>query len=255
MEWMNWHQENPAMTYYYSKLNIGALVNVLNHLRINNHFAQNAPNSWILEAILPEEKKLIGFIPLDYSVCFNAGSSAGAIEPPNSGSIAVNANPPRQAILGGHLLSEDKDIALSFNLRIHRIVSVALKMASNKSCFMYDGAKFIEKSLTPTSSIAVPTQLQPSRRNVALQSIFRTANSSNIMDNGVDNQPQHQSLISPSNCGSALMNNSSNNITNNASLMSSSSTPSLPSANLTTTHDFFRSIWTPDTENTESNWN
>lgn len=252
MEWINWHQDNPAMSYFYNKVNVGALVNVLNHLRINNQFAQNAPSTWVLEAILPEEKKLIGFIPLDYSVCFNAGSSGGAIEPPSNGNTQLTANPPRQAILGGHLLSEDKDITLSFNLRIHRIVSVSLKLASNRNCFIYDGTKFMEKPPTPPSSNAVPTQLQPSRRNVALQSIFRTANNSNI-DIVADNQ-QHQDLVSPSSCGSALITNS--NLTNSlSSLVSSSTTPSLSTSTLTTTHDFFRSIWTPDTENTESNWN
>lgn len=251
MEWINWHQENVAMTYLYSKLDVSALVNVLNSLRLSNTFALSTPNSWVLEAILPEEKKLIGFIPLDYAVCFNAGSSAGAIEPPNNVTTPTNGNPPRQAILGGHLLSEDKDVALSVNLRIHRIVAVALKLAANKCCFTFDGVNFIDQPVSPTSSNAVPNQLQPSRRNVALQSIFRTANSSNVLD-GVDNQ-QSPDLVSPLSCGSSMLN--SNISSNLASLMSSSATPSMSSSSLTNTHDFFRSIWTPDTENTDSNWN
>ncbi|ODM99168.1 Protein SMG7 [Orchesella cincta] len=231
LEWMNWHCDNAAMPYLYSKLSVGKLVGVLNYLQTGNHLAQSSPGSWVLEAILPEEKKLIGFIPLDYSVCFNAGSSAGAIEPPTPIGTPVNSQPPRQAMLGGHLLSEDKDAALSQSLRIHRIVAIALKLASNKRCFMYDGVKFVEKTATP-----VPTQIQqPSRRNVALQSIFRTAN--------VEVETQD---LSPT----------SSFIPSNTTLPAMTAPGSLTTTtNLTTSHDFFRSIWTPDTENTESNWN
>ncbi|CAL8118593.1 unnamed protein product [Orchesella dallaii] len=229
LEWINWHQDNPTMPYLFSKLNVGKLIGVLNYLQATNQMAQSSPGSWVLEAILPEEKKLIGFIPLDYSVCFNAGSSAGAIEPPNG--TTLNSQPPRQAMLGGHLLSEDKDAALSQNLRIHRIVAIALKLASNKRCFMFDGVKFLEKPVTP-----VPTQIQPSRRNVALQSIFRTAN--------VEVESQDLSPTAPFITSSSTTN-----------LPTVTATGSITATNLTTPHDFFRSIWTPDTENTESNWN
>lgn len=96
-------------------------------------------------------------------------------------------------------------------IRIHRILQAAIKLSNGDSSgnefIGYDGLSFLESSSSPVTNFVMP-----SRRNVALTSIFRSSDQSG------------QEATSPTTSRSGL------------------GSP----------NDIFRSIWTPDGDNSGS---